>query len=372
MAVENTEITFEEIQEKDLFGNIIESYKDEEEEEEVEVPKAKETSKPKEKEVTTKKEEIAEETPAEIESPDIAGLLFGESAAKDTDGKEVIKKAEKDGKDYNSLAKELVDLGIWKEFKSEDGEELDLDEETFNKLKELQAETKITELKDKNLSKVEQEYLEFKKNGGDFESYANASKFQEQATNLDISTMEGKQTAVYSYYKNIVGWSPERAAKYVEDSIKNLNIDEDADFAKEKLEEKANAALDKVRREEQDRLQKIATEQESFEKTLKEELANIGFNTKQLGQVSKDFKVNQEENLANIDKKYLELKSDPKQAAILWNLLFDQENYLKSYSNKKVNDASLKAFEGITLSKKVRTRTSASDEDKQPKGIVLI
>lgn len=370
MAIENTEITFDEIQEKDIFGNIIESFTEEEEE-----STAKETKPKEEKPATVKKEAVeedAEETPAEIKSPDIAGLLFGESAAKEEEEKEVIKKAEKEGKDYNSLAKELVDLGIWKEFKSDDGEELDLDEETFNKLKELQSETKITELKDKNLSKVEQEYLEFKKNGGDFESYANASKFQEQATNLDISTIEGKQTAVYSYYKNIVGWSPERAAKYVEDSIKNLNIDEDADFAKEKLEEKANAALEKVRKEEQDRLQKVAAEQEDFEKTLTEELKTIGFNKKQLGQVAKDFKVNQEENLANIDKKFLELKSDPKKAAILWNLLFDQENYLKNYSNKKVNDASLKTFEGITLSKKVRTRNSSSDDERQSKGIVLI
>lgn len=361
---ENNDISFGVVEEKDLFGNPIETFEEEEEKPKEVIEKIPAEPKEVKKEVTVEEEEDTSEK-------EIDAFTIGT----DEEEEEVVvsekKITDSDEIDYKAKAEELVELGIWEAFEIED-EGAEINEETFKELKKLQGESRIKKLKESKLTKEEQTYLDFKQNGGNFQAYADALKFKDQAENLDIQTVEGKQNAVYSYYKNIVGWGAEKAAAHVRKSIEDLSIDSEAEFSKSKLEERAADELAKQEQEEADRKDKLSKARKGFETDLKKEAEAYGFKPKKLEQVTKDFEPITEEGLSKVDQRFLEAKSNPKEAAEIWRFLMDKENFIKEFKNKTTTEANQKAFNKITLSKKATNRTTSKSKTDNKKGIRLI
>ena len=365
-------ISFGALEETDLFGNPVPTEEVEENEEPAEDvlleeknEEDEETTEPKEKEVKATKADKA----VKKESKEDLAFSF-EDEEEEVEGSEGST-TEDGGKDYSQLAKTLVESGTWQEFEIE-GEDKTIDKATFEELKKQQLSKQKDTILDEYLDSEDKEFIEFKKTGGDLKEYINTYKVKEQVESLDISSDQRKQSAVYSYYKNIVGWSADKANKFVDNSIDNMTIDDEAVFAKEKLEEESNKRHEKVKESNRERNEEIYKERARYKGDIEEQLVANKIKGKKANQIVRDFTETGENNLNGIDEMYLNMKNNPEKVVFLWNMLKDTENYVKSLSQKTVNENNLDTFKGIVFNKKKKTTGSnRPNEGSSSKGIIL-
>lgn len=359
---EDQGVSFGEVQELDMFGLP---------QTPLEEPKNTEAAPSFGKAPETPTEEVKEEVKEADDQ--IGSLLFPEGAEREVDIETLIGDKPKKETDYDKIAATLVESGIWQEFQLEDVDSLD--EESFNALKQMQAEkhkASILEETVGTLDVTEKEFIDFKKSGGDLKAYIDTFKFQEEAEKLDIDSDQGKMNAVYSYYKNVKGLGDAEARLLVDTSIKDLTIGNKAKEAKEHIEGVARERHEAVKRTEKERVDAINSERAQYQQDLKKHIETAGAKGKKIETILKDFTEPISKNgLTQIDEAYLNLKNNPEQAFELWSFLNNREEYLKNLTQTVVNDKNLSTFKGITFNK--QTNTTALDKEKaSPKGVRLI
>lgn len=357
---EQQEIVFGEEIKTDLFGDPLETF-EEVKKEEVKVEKKKEDVESKEDKEKVKEEKVEEV----VDEKNIIDFGDDDEEEKKVEKKETEKvKKEEDEIDYQALAEALVSSGQWKEFEIE-GEDKKIDKETFENLLKEQTSLKETEAKEKVLSVLsndEKEFLEFKKKGGDLESFVKTFDFKQKAENLDITTDQGKKGVIYSYYKNMIGWKDERIQKHLATIEKDLELDEEAEMAKSKIEEYGKNKHEEVKNQtaEAARLRKEA--EDKYKEDVKSNLKEKGLDTKKSNIIIRDFTDRDEKGFTEVDKKYLELRNNPEKIDFLWSFLMDTDKFLEKISQKKVNEKELESFKKIKFNKKTKQNQHQEEE----------
>ena len=218
------------------------------------------------------------------------------------------------------------------------------------------------------MSSDEKDFLKFKKDGGDVHKFVKALGFQQRAENIDIKTEAGKKNAVYSYYKNFVGWTDEKVAKYITQIVKDLELDSEAEMSKNKIEEITKGEFEKVKADTALRAKDRSEAEVKFTDEVKDVLKEEKVETKRSNIIIRDMTQRDERGFTTIDSKFIEMRNDPKKISELWSFLMDNENFKKKVSQKKVNEEELKSFKGIKFTKKAegsRKKDSVKEEETE-------
>jgi len=316
----------------------------------------------KEEEKPSPKNPLQEEPNKEKEVEDILDQVLTisdeevEEAAKET---KAALSGDEDDFDYTAIAKQNVKLGIWSDY--EDSDNLELTKETFTQLLELQENSKKTEIEKSILDAQlpeEKEYFEFKKNGGNLDSYYKARQRQQNVQNLDINTDTGKQNAVYTYYKNVVGWDEARILKHIEKSIKDLDIDEEAQYAYDKISEMVNKEKEDLLAAQKEFALNREKQINEYKGTLREKMKSSNFDSNKIKTAIDSFTKYDETGLAPIDKTFIAFKSDPEKAVELWKYLTDPDKYIQEATKKSKEKESEKIFLSLKDAKKSDTTSN--------------
>lgn len=319
------------------------------------------------------KEPIKEEGDGKVEIEDILDkdLVFAsedEEVKKEASKKIAQVLADEDEDfDYTALAKQNIKAGIWEDY--QDSDTLVLDKETFKELVELQENSKKDKVKNsifEGLDSDEKEFLEFKRNGGDIDQYYVSRSRKQAVQTLDISTDNGKVSAVYTYYKNIVGWDDDKIRRHIATATKDLTIDEEAQYAYDKLEKLVTEENNRLV-EAQIKVAEAHKEQlNAYKGSLKETMKQYGFDNNKIKTVTESF-INQdsESGLTPIDKTYLAYKSDPKKAIDLYNFLTDPDKFVADAAKKLVDGKTKETFLQLKSTKKDTTDTQKIEHSKK-------
>lgn len=246
-------------------------------------------------------------------------------------------------------------------------EDLDIDEEMFNEIKKQQkAEIKAKAKEEvfSSLDETEKEFLEFKKNGGDLDKYYQTLNTKKQIKSIDISTDEGKVTAVRTYYQGVLKMSPEKTDKLISNFIKDMDIDKEAEEAKEKIDKIAEEQHNRVVTEQKERIREAEEARQKATETLKNTLKEEKVSVKEINNIVKGFTEMDERGLSEIDKHYLNLRNDPTKAKMVWDMLTNTDEFIKKMSAKEVVNKDVKTFKAIKLAKRKDSgRSNIEDDD---------
>lgn len=266
--------------------------------------------------------------------------------------------------DYKELAERLVNEGLWKPFEIE--EDFVLDEDGFKALREQQNILKTQELEKKVFSKLSDEekaFLEFRKNGGNLEEYLNTFNIKKAVGSIDITTDDGKKSSIYSYYKNMVGWNDKKIARHIKGLEADMELDEEAEFTKSKLDAKAKELH-------QNTLQKTEQQKKAREKAqtdyingIKSSLKERKVTTKEVNKIVKDFTEVDERGFAEVDKAFLSFRNDPEKVQMLWEMLLDTDNFIKKQTQKVANEVTKKNFK-ILMTKQTKQNNNTNTDTK--------
>ena len=185
-------------------------------------------------EMETGREEEGEVETKEIEIEDILDkpVAFDDGQAQESKKKVDEALSTNDAFfDYQSAAEQLISTGFWEDFEGRDG--LDIDKDVFEQLSKQQDEWKKQNIGSSiynSLDPAEREYLDFKRMGGDLDTYYQSKTKVERVNNLDLDSEQGKLSAIYTYYKNFVGWDDAKINKFI-GKLDSNDLEEEAGTA---------------------------------------------------------------------------------------------------------------------------------------------
>lgn len=330
----------------DFFGEEIET--EEQEAKIVETPEKKEEAK----------------TEIEVEPVNDTEDLFGENLKEEEKSKEdKVEKIEKEvdketeSVDYLKRTRELIAQGIWEDIEGiEDLEELT--EEDYEELKTQQKEFQAEQIKEKVLSELdedEKEFLEYKKAGGNLEKYTLSLFNKRKASQLDITTVQGKKEALFEELTTLQGLSKEEALEDIAVFEKAGKLEEKAEKAFERIQKVTKENHTKLVQEQKQREQEVEQRRTKFIEDTKNSLKENGLDTKKVNQVLKNVSQLDENGYTEIDKAFLSVRNDPKKIKALHDFLLDYDNFEKSISQKKVNDDKLTTVKKLKFRKRKDT-----------------
>ncbi len=247
--------------------------------------------------------------------------------------------------DYQAAAEQLISTGFWEDFEGRN--ELEIDKDAFEQLSKQQDEWKKQNLGSSfynSLHPAEREYLEFKKLGGDLDTYYKSKTQVDRVNNLDLDSEQGKLSAIYTYYKNFVGWDDNKINKY----LGKLDAND--------LEEEASTAVSHVQshvqREHAQMMekQKVKAEQRdkaisSYKKNVRGVLKNQKINDRQARQVVKSLTdIDPKTGFTAVDEAYVSFRNDPERSVLLYRFLSDPESFIKEVSSDKQQEERKKLF----------------------------
>jgi len=320
------------------------------------VKEPQDTSEESKQEETPAKEEADVEERKEIEIEDILDkpVQFDEDSQKSQQTVEEALETNDAFFDYQATAEKLIKDGFWEDF--EGREDLDIDAETFKQLSSQQDKWKKENLKGaifSMLDPAEQEYLEYKKMGGDLDSYYKSRSKLNRAENLNIETQEGKVSAIYTYYKNFVGWDDNKIQKFIS-KLDNNDLLEEAETSIGKVQEhlrgKHQQMLQRQQQAQKQREEAISNYKKNVRTVLKEQkIADT-----QARQIVKSLtEVNKDTGFTDIDKAYVAFRNDPQRSVLLYQFLTDPQSFIENVSQQKQQEERKKLF--FELKKKGNT-----------------
>ncbi len=258
--------------------------------------------------------------------------------------------------DFKEVTERLVKAGFWEDFEGRD--ELEVDKETFEELSKQQDTWKRESLANtlySSLDPAEKEYLAFKKNGGDLNSYYESKKVVDRIGQIDLDSDQGKLNSIYTYYKNFVGWNDAKINKHLS------RIAKDTDDLEEEAQTAYNFIQGHAKREHEqllDNQKRAATEREqavkSYKKNLRAVLKEQKMNNNQIKTVVDGLTKVDETGFAEIDKAFLQFRNNPEYSVLLYRFLTDFDSFVEEVSSKKEQETKKKVFMELKKSKKVQ------------------
>jgi len=256
--------------------------------------------------------------------------------------------------DYQATAEKLIKDGFWEDF--EGREDLDIDAETFKQLSSQQDKWKKENIKGaifSTLDPAEQEYLEYKKMGGDLDSYYQSRSKLTRAENLNIETQEGKVSAIYTYYKNFVGWDDNKIQKFIS-KLDNSDLQEEAESSIGKVQEHLRGKHQQMLQKQQEAKKQREDAISSYKKNVRTVLKEQKIADTQARQIVKSLtEVNKDTGFTDIDKAYVAFRNDPQRSVLLYQFLTDPQSFIENVSQQKQQEERKKLF--FELKKKGNT-----------------
>lgn len=256
--------------------------------------------------------------------------------------------------DFKETTDRLIKSGFWQDF--EGREDMELDQEMFTQLSQQQDRWKAESMLDNiysAFSDTEKEFLAFKQAGGDLDTYYQSRQKVNSIDNLDITSDEGKINAIYTYYKNFVGWNDEKIKKHINRISKDLDFQEEAETAYQTIQEHVKKQhkqmLDQQYQVQQQKNQAIESFKGDVKKILKHNKVSSSKANKIVNRLTS---VDQSTGMAEIDAAYLTLRNDPAKAIMLHDFLMDFDTFVKNVSNQKEEEVKKKVFFDLKKSKK--------------------
>lgn len=291
-------------------------------------------------------EQTSEET-KEIEIEDILDkpVEFDEEEAKSQEKVSKALETEDAFFDYEATMNQLIKDGFWEDF--EGRENLDIDADTFKQLAKQQDKWKKDNIAGafySSLDPAEQEYLEFKKMGGNLDTYYKSKSKVNRASNLNIDTNEGRVSAIYSYYKNFVGWDDAKIQKFI-NKLDESDFREEAENSLSKVQEHLNQQHQQMMQKQK----KIAEQRDnaikSYKSNVRQVLKEQKVSDSKARQIVKSLTdVSTQTGFTEIDKAYVAFRNDPAKSVLLYNFLTDPESFINSVSESKQQEERKKLF----------------------------
>ncbi len=293
-------------------------------------------------------------------------------------------KKEEEGADYKDMVLAFIESGEWEFDAIEDEEgkviklsEMDIDEDTFERLKQHNKEVVKEKVREEllgEMSEAEKEFIEFKNTGGDLDKYVAAYKIKQTAAAIDISTDEGKVNVIRAYYQNLLKKSPEWTEKHLKRVIATMDLDEESKIAKDEITAFTNRQHEEVVlkqkevAQERERLETEARneynkEVEEYKKTVETQLKENGVNGKKVSAILKSFTDKDERGLTELDKLYLNMKKNPEQTLFLYEALTNPDELSKSEVKKQIAKKQLSTFKTLKFKKQTKNNNTVKEKE---------
>jgi hypothetical protein len=268
------------------------------------------------------------------------------------------------GDDYSSRLQILIEDGVIPEdaiqLEDEEGNPYDwkengLDKETYqtvlDEYKKASSEGKV------DIDDLDEEYLEFKKNGGLTVDYTRSRDELNKIEDLDLEE-EKNQVALLAFYYRQKGLNDEEVKR----QIKGLGEDEiraNAEQVHEKLlagiKERHQQMLDAQK--EQAKAQKEASKK--FASEVKKKLKEYNYTDSKMRNVIDAFEKRDESGLSAIDKAFLDRRKNPEKAADLYEFLVDPDAFIARVKGEGIKEG------GRATTIRVKTAKSQSVKSSQ-------
>tara|TARA_S200002703_G_scaffold8860_1_gene8830 strand:+ start:13668 stop:14849 length:1182 start_codon:yes stop_codon:yes gene_type:complete len=256
--------------------------------------------------------------------------------------------------DYQSAAEQLISTGFWEDFEGRDG--LEIDKDTFEQLSKQQDEWKKQNIGSSiynSLDPAEREYLDFKRMGGDLDTYYQSKTKVERVNNLDLDSEQGKLSAIYTYYKNFVGWNDDKINKYI-GKLDSNDLEEEAGTAAAHVQAHVQKQHAQMMQQQQILAEKRNNAISNYKKNVRSVLKNQQVNDRQARQVVKSLtNIDPKTGFTAVDEAYLSFRNDPERSVLLYRFLSDPESFINEVSSDKQQEERKKLF--FELKKKGKT-----------------
>jgi hypothetical protein len=256
--------------------------------------------------------------------------------------------------DYQSAAEQLISTGFWEDF--EGREDLEIDKDVFEQLSKQQDEWKKQNIGSSiynSLHPAEREYLDFKRMGGDLDTYYQSKTKVERVNNLDLDSEQGKLSAIYTYYKNFVGWDDNKINKFI-GKLDSNDLEEEASTAASYVQAHVQKQHAQMMQQQQILAEKRNNAISNYKKNVRSVLKNQQVNDRQARQVVKSLTdIDPKTGFTAVDEAYLSFRNDPERSVLLYRFLSDPESFIDEVSSGKQQEERKKLF--FELKKKGKT-----------------
>ena len=255
--------------------------------------------------------------------------------------------------DYKKLYQSLVDIGTWVEVEGID--DISLDKETFTKIVKLQEEEKTKEIEEKiysNITDEEKEFFDFKSKGeGDLAAYMQNFMQTKRLESIPMETDQDKLNVIFSYYTTELGRDEKWANKQIERLIKDMEVDDEATLAYNKLNEKLKKEKEQILAHQQQQIELKEAAIKEYKKGLKDTLKSKNFDSSKINNIVKGLTEVDKTGFTTVDKAYLEFRNNPEKSVQLFQFLTDYDKFVESITSNKVNTEKKRLFLELKNSK---------------------
>lgn len=270
----------------------------------------------------------------------------------------------------------LISQGLWSDF---DGRsDLKIDEATYAELAAKQTQHMAYSIVDELINETGdygKAIISHIKAGGNPDEIIDLFKEQKSIETYDTSDESGKQGLIEKYYKEVLGWKPEKVNKIVKRLVEDNEIESEFTEVKEHYDKHYQERLEKVQEDQRNAEKEQRSRQQAFinniRTALKEE-SNIPEKDKAVIASSiLDFKhkLDNGQKVNDFYLKFSEMQNDPKQYIKLVRFVMNPEAYEQQLSKKKETEIAAKTFNFIKGNAAVSSpkNSDVSIEDKSKK-----
>lgn len=266
-------------------------------------------------------------------------------------------------------AQGLIDQGIWEPFEGMD--DFKWTDENYGSLAVTQAnwaaEKMFGELVDQS-GQYGKAIIEHIKNGGDPNEIIDIFKEAKRIESLDISTEDGQQRIIKDYYKNVLGWSDTKVNKFINTTIDNKGLKEEAEEVKGLLEDEFKAQLEETEKTQKEYLEQqkqaqiqwtgsITKALEGREDIAPKDRKEILNSLTQYNQKLPDGRV---VNQFTVD--FMKMQADPAKYVDLVLFVKNPDKYLEKIGTKKAKEEAKKTWNFIKNNASIKTNAGTSHQ----------
>lgn len=267
----------------------------------------------------------------------------------------------------------LIETGLWSDF--EGREDLEMTQEVYAELAKKQAQHTASEIVSEMVDSTGaygKAIISHIKAGGDPDEIIDLFKEQKSVEQIDVSTEAGKQAKIERYYKDVLGWKPERVEKLIKRVVEDNDVDAEFNEVEELYDEHYKARLAESATKVEEQKVKARENQVRFTNSIQ---AALDENTELTAKDKKliassilDFKhkLDGGQKVNDFYLKFADMQKDPKEYVELVRFVMDRENYKKSIQTVAKSTAAKEAFNFIkgnsVVSKKQTTDLKIEDD----------
>lgn len=250
-----------------------------------------------------------------------------------------------------------------------------------DKYKEEKEEIKKSSINIEKLSGVSKEIVEVIAKGGNPASLLKLQQeYIEPFSTIDLDTEDGQIEAIKTFEKIRGAYSEDDIEILIEGyKIKGI-LEDKSKTAYDTLDKTYKSQIEKIKEEENKRVEEIQKAQKEFKKNVKAKFEELGFNDKTTKEyVTFSSEVKELENGAKVTEMeiaYSKMRQDPEKAPLLALFLKDTDKYNEIVSKKKVvenqKEISKKIFKSKTNNSNGGTKLVNEERDKNSLPILEI